>query len=73
MNRLVTFEDIDECISQFLPKLFYTIEEDKDTSIVIYVPDYSVKSIYQELVCKMSIAVPFKVLPMSLKEGVSNE
>ena len=60
-------EDIDECVSQFLPKLFYTIEEDDDRNIVIYAPDYSIKSIFHELECKMSISIPFKVLPMSIK------
>jgi len=67
-HRLITLEDIDECISQFLPKLFYTIEEDKDRNIVIYVPDYATKSIFHELDWRMSTSIPFKVLPTSEKK-----
>jgi hypothetical protein len=63
----VTLEDIDECVLQFLPKLFYTIEEDKNRIVIIYVPDQVIKSVFHELSCRMAIAIPFRVLPMSIK------
>ena len=68
-DRLVTLEDIDEYVSQFLPKLFYTIEEDKNRTVIIYVPEQVMKSVFHELSCRMAIAIPFQVLPMWIKEG----
>lgn len=64
MKRLVSISDIDKYISNFIPKLFFVIEEDENFNVLVWVPKQFMKFVFTKLCYKMSRAISLKVLPI---------
>jgi hypothetical protein len=71
-NRIITFDDLEEAIAKYTPRLFFEITNDKTNEITIAVPEQLIQKIKKEIVPRIFFSNYIKVIERGKKESIKN-